>query len=60
MFFNISNDNKKLNMYSFLQLKLTNFAIMNIQSPQFSSSSKIDITSKLSPSLRNKRIPSLQ
>lgn len=34
--------------------------MFNIQSPTFSSSSKIDLASKLSPSFRNKRIPSGQ
>ena len=34
--------------------------MINIHSPTFSSSSKIDIASKLSPGFRNKRIPSAQ
>ena len=34
--------------------------MQNSQSPHFSSSHKIDISSKLSPQFRNKRIPSSQ
>jgi hypothetical protein len=34
--------------------------MINIQSPTFSSSSKIDLASKLSPYFRNKRVPSSQ
>lgn len=43
-----------------MQIKLTyNFLMINIQSPTFSSSSKIDLASKLSPCFR-KRVPSAQ
>lgn len=34
--------------------------MLNLHSPQFSNSSKIDIASHLSPSFRNKRVPSVQ
>lgn len=34
--------------------------MINIQSPTFSNSGKMDLLNKLSPSMRNKRIPSLQ
>lgn len=34
--------------------------MLNIHSPHFSSSSKIDLVSRLSPCFRNKRIPSAQ
>lgn len=34
--------------------------MININSPQFSNSSKIDISAHLSPSFRNKRVPSVQ
>jgi len=34
--------------------------MLSIQSPHFSSSNRIDISSKLSPPFRNKRIPSSQ
>lgn len=34
--------------------------MISVQSPQFSSSSKIDLAAKMSPSFRYKRIPSAQ
>jgi hypothetical protein len=34
--------------------------MINVQSPQYSSSSKIELTAKMSPCFRNKRIPSAQ